>query len=1115
MFARRPFKRPGTSSREKEKMNIEQLAAWTRLKSKSALFALIGLILSPLAVVAHAPVSSAESVHFYAPFDYEKWRRDHPRPAGKRLANLNVGEPRTVRMIYFLPNDRPYRQEVVDEMKAMMRRVQTFFAEQMQAHGYGNTTFRFETDAQGQPLVHRVDGQHPESHYNENDTNKEVLDEIYFGEGPLQFDVLANDYLVVIDNSTDIVDGAGGTNMDFGKRGGMSLVPSTLHFGTVAHELGHTFSLLHDFRDDAYIMSYGFDNRPRLSACAAGFLSVHPYFNSRVSLKNEKITLHEDTSRSESYTGNPFTAELISSPNYPAGSTKVSIRLKLSDLDGLHYMSLIEEGVVVCRELAGKKDTVVEFDYDISTPFYLDVPGRRVVVHVVDRDGGVGYWSFNLAEISPYQIATLRHTGEVRAVSFSPDGTLLATAGGGDTVLLWDTASWQQVATLKQEWISSISFSPDGTLLASGGGDTVLLWDTASWQQVATLRHKDEVKEVSFSPDGTLLAIITGRGYPGTMVWLWDVASRQQTASLRYTGNSEQWASAVSFSPDGTLLATAGGGDTVLLWDTASWQQVATLRHTGNVNWRSDRVRAVSFSPDGTLLASGGTDGTVWLWDVASRQQTAVFTNPRATGSVSFSPDGTLLATAGAEIGLWDVASRQQTDALQVGGDDVGSVSFSPDGTLLASGQNDGTIGLWDISEWTQASGQVITADEEETKEEEVPTGEEEETTDEQEETIDEQATPHILTKVSGDGQGGQTSERLAKPFVVSVLDQNESAFAGAVVSFSVTAGGGTLSAITATTDANGRARSTLTLGSEPGTNTVAVTVAGLAAVTFTATAITPHSLTKVSGDGQQGTVGERLAKPFVVSVLDQNGSAFAGAVVSFSVTAAGGTLSATTDTTDASGRARSTLTLGSDEETNTVTAAVAGLGAVTFTAIAITPHSLTKVSGDGQQGTVGERLAKPFVVSVLDQNGSAFAGAVVSFSVTAGGGTLSATTDTTDANGRAATRLTLGSDEETNTVTATVAGLDSVAFTATAITPHSLTKVSGDGQQGLTGAQLAAPFLVLVLDEEDGAIAGAVVTFTVTGGGGTMSSNTAITNTSRPSRQNADAGRRAGNQHR
>ena len=79
------------------------------------------------------------------------------RPAAKHLADLNVGKPRTVRMIYFLPNDRSFRADVVDSMKSGIRSLQAFYADQMQAHGYGNRTFRFETDEWGDPLVHRVD----------------------------------------------------------------------------------------------------------------------------------------------------------------------------------------------------------------------------------------------------------------------------------------------------------------------------------------------------------------------------------------------------------------------------------------------------------------------------------------------------------------------------------------------------------------------------------------------------------------------------------------------------------------------------------------------------------------------------------------------------------------------------------------------------------------------------------------------------------------------------------------------------------------------------------------------------------------------------------------------
>ena len=313
-----------------------------------------------------------------------------------------------------------------------------------------------------------------------------------------------------------------------------------------------------------------------------------------------------------------------------------------------------------------------------------------------------------------------------------------------------------------------------------------------------------------------------------------------------------------------------------------------------------------------------------------------------------------------------------------------------------------------------------------------------------------EQAITQTLTKVSGDGQGGIVGEQLATPFVVSVLDQNGSAIAEAVVTFAVTAGGGTLSATSATTNANGRARSTLTLGSEPGLNTVSATVAGLEPVTFTASGyLTPRSLTKVSGDGQEGPASTQLVEPFVVFVLDEDGAAIAGVAVRFLVATGEGMLSSTTDanpcivkrftssstaTTDANGRAATKLTLGSEPGTNTVSATVAGLEPVTFTATAaeqVTPHSLTKVCGDEQESTAGVLLDRPFVISVLDEDGSALAGVGVSFAIIAGGGTLSGTTATTDANGRARTWLTLGSELGTNTVEATVEGLEPVTFTA------------------------------------------------------------------------------------
>ena len=61
-------------------------------------------------------------------------------------AAVHPEDPRTVRMVYFLPNDRPFRADVVDSMKAVILRTQAFFAAEMQRHGHGNRTIRFETD---------------------------------------------------------------------------------------------------------------------------------------------------------------------------------------------------------------------------------------------------------------------------------------------------------------------------------------------------------------------------------------------------------------------------------------------------------------------------------------------------------------------------------------------------------------------------------------------------------------------------------------------------------------------------------------------------------------------------------------------------------------------------------------------------------------------------------------------------------------------------------------------------------------------------------------------------------------------------------------------------------
>ena len=98
--------------------------------------------------------------------------------------------------------------------------------------------------------------------------------------------------------------------------------------------------------------------------------------------------------------------------------------------------------------------------------------------------------------------------------------------------------------------------------------------------------------------------------------------------------------------------------------------------------------------------------------------------------------------------------------------------------------------------------------------------------------------TPTPPLKIVGDNQQGAPGTTLEQPFVVEVRDQNGVAFAGVPVTFAITVGDGTLSVTNTITDENGRAQSTLTLGGDFGTDTVEVSVEGIAEIaTFTALA--------------------------------------------------------------------------------------------------------------------------------------------------------------------------------------------------------------------------------------------------------------------------------------
>ncbi len=307
--------------------------------------------------------------------------------------------------------------------------------------------------------------------------------------------------------------------------------------------------------------------------------------------------------------------------------------------------------------------------------------------------------------------------------------------------------------------------------------------------------------------------------------------------------------------------------------------------------------------------------------------------------------------------------------------------------------------------------------------------------------------TPATLRKTSGDGQIGRPGSLLDSPLVVTVLDVNGRLVIGQVVTFSVISGDGSLSATTVRSGSNGRAETFLILGEFSGKNTVQASVAGGKPVIFTATAKAPLSVLKIhAGDNQTGTERKPLAEPFVVQLLDTENKPVEGYRVRFNIGFGRGRFSDESVRTDSEGFAKTTFTPYS-RGTLRIEATAGRVPLVTFTVTMVRPlGKLLVVSGDNQSGPPNRRLPNPLVVEVQDVSKQTVSGITVRFAV-AGGGSVSPTSATTDANGRAQTVLKLGDELGDNTVVARVTGItDIVTFKATS------------GAEVLVGATQRAP---------------------------------------------------------
>lgn len=286
------------------------------------------------------------------------------------------------------------------------------------------------------------------------------------------------------------------------------------------------------------------------------------------------------------------------------------------------------------------------------------------------------------------------HTGSpVRTLTFSPDGSLVASGMSSGEIALFDLNTDLALEPLVSgdTLINQVAFSPNGRWLASGGADNLIrLWDvqTRAFVGEPLTGHTGEIWGLTFSPDGRLLA---SAGEDST-IRLWDIETGQ-TADVSFEGHDNIIFS-VAFSSDGTMLASGGADNTIRLWDVETGEQIGAPL-TGHENW----VLSVAFSPDGSVLASGGADNTIRLWDAESGEQigSSLVGHEDWVRSVTFSPNGEQLVSGGADglVMLWDVVSGRRITALRLHQNAVWSAAFHPTGDRIISGGLDARLIEW------------------------------------------------------------------------------------------------------------------------------------------------------------------------------------------------------------------------------------------------------------------------------------------------------------------------------------------------------------------------------------------------------------------------------------